>query len=357
MRILSDEFSRQAAMESELAIPTSLMAPPKKDILSLGNAQCGFMSLFAIPLFQGVADILPDMQYCVDELELNKRLFEQCIADEIEKQKGAQNPREVQDGTLSPTSLSAAQQASQASRPGLSELSSAPGSVEANPSRMTKDSTSQHTELADRPAEGPETSTAYREANGIVTAFDAVADFARSDPFHADGGDKMHGPTKQRCSETTEGSSAPYSGDWASQATSATTGKMPLSPSTQGTSIVSRDSLDRPNSVPVTTITAPESTTTVPESAKSQHELKSHHSHQGPLQTTELMSLNWGHRHHGPVNGTAAKSSLQPPPAGLEQPNGKTLKKKGSRFRINPLPFIRRHLSSSPPLHSADTAG
>jgi 3',5'-cyclic-nucleotide phosphodiesterase len=51
---------------------------------------------------------------------------------------------------------------------------------------------------------------------------------------------------KQRSSDGTEGSVSAASGhDWTSQATSATTGKMPLSPSTQGTSIMSSDSLEK----------------------------------------------------------------------------------------------------------------
>src|SRR5690606_4212000 len=105
----------------------------------------------------------------------------------------------------------------------------------------------------------------HRDANGVASTFDPVADFAASDPFNMryrlDSYD--HGTSlsigKQRCSETTDGSnSAPYSGDWTSQATSATTGKMPLSPSTQGTSIGSRDSLERPASKARHTMQVPE---------------------------------------------------------------------------------------------------
>lgn len=58
---------------------------------------------------------------------------------------------------------------------------------------------------------------------------------------------------KQRGSDTTgESTSGAVAGDWASQATSAATGRMPLSPSTQGTSIVSKESGDqpRPSSAP-----------------------------------------------------------------------------------------------------------
>ncbi|KOS18613.1 hypothetical protein ESCO_000719 [Escovopsis weberi] len=76
MHILAEEFSRQASMEDELEITSSLMAPPKKDFLSLANAQLGFMNLFAIPLFQGVADVMPGMLYAVEQLKTNKLAFE-----------------------------------------------------------------------------------------------------------------------------------------------------------------------------------------------------------------------------------------------------------------------------------------
>jgi hypothetical protein len=57
-------------------------------------------------------------------------------------------------------------------------------------------------------------------------------------------GSKHH--NVQRTSDTTDSNnSAPGSHDWASQATSATTSKIPLSPSTRGTSIMSNDSTER----------------------------------------------------------------------------------------------------------------
>jgi len=346
-------------MESELDIPTSLMAPPRKDMLGLGQAQLGFMRVFAVPLFEGIADILPAMQYCVDELALNKGLFETAVASELEKEKekSAQKQPQQQDDSLHPKTLTCGttQEELPLGEPPIApQLSPPPGLVDRSALPNNVDNAEEDINPVERLADGPESSTAYREINGIETTFDAVADFVRSDPFGMNS-EKIQGPTKQRCSETTEGSSAPYSGDWASQATSATTGKMPLSPSTQGTSIVSRDSLDRPTSVPVTSITAPESTTTIPEPTKGQPALRMHRSHQGSLEQSRAVSLNWGHNNVA-SNATAGKGTLHPADSEQQQ-NGRTLKKKGSRFRINPLPFIRRHLSSSPPLHATDTAG
>ncbi len=102
-QILADEFSRQAEMEIELDIKSSLVVPPKKDMLSQCNSQLGFMTRFAIPLFQGVADLLPAMRYCVDELELNRQLFDKKRKDE-EANLNASLRRE--DDSVSPTTMS-----------------------------------------------------------------------------------------------------------------------------------------------------------------------------------------------------------------------------------------------------------
>ncbi|GKT87907.1 high affinity cAMP phosphodiesterase [Colletotrichum tofieldiae] len=168
------------------------------------------------------------------------------------------------------------------------------------------------------------------EVNGIVTSFDSVADFAASDPFHcrdraSSSPDNHHGHNgKQRCSETTDGSTTgPYTGDWASQATSATTGKMPLSPSTQGTSIVSRESTEQLPGVP--TISEPKPFVEAkPEPAFLDHEANGSHMSQGAFGKAE---------------------------------GGKVVKKKSSRFRMNAFQFFRRNRASSPSMSAADTAG
>ncbi|KAK8048656.1 3'5'-cyclic nucleotide phosphodiesterase [Apiospora phragmitis] len=235
MYILCDEFSRQASMENQIGISSSLISEPRKDFLSLAKAQLGFMNMFAIPLFQGVADLLPSMQYTVDELEGNKTLFETAIEDLPEMEE---DRKKRLQGTLSPRSMSIAI-APQDSRDSSSGKTLGPAQhLNDHPSATNESGSNQ-------PGE-------YRELNGVSNEFDSGADFAASDPFSLHDAEHHVGRRgKQRCSETTEGSnSVPYSaGDWASQATSATTGKMPLSPSTQGTSIISQESLERPPDV------------------------------------------------------------------------------------------------------------
>ncbi|POS85265.1 hypothetical protein EPUL_005427 [Erysiphe pulchra] len=77
--ILTDEFSRQAAMEKEMGIPSVLFAPPVREIATLGKSQIGFIETFAYPLFDGVAEVMPSMSFCVEELQRNKIIWNEKI--------------------------------------------------------------------------------------------------------------------------------------------------------------------------------------------------------------------------------------------------------------------------------------
>jgi len=76
-------------MELELNIPTQLFGgPPVRDnIIKMGESQIGFMNIFARPLFEAVTDILPAMQFSVDEILNNKAIWQQKIDQERESQR------------------------------------------------------------------------------------------------------------------------------------------------------------------------------------------------------------------------------------------------------------------------------
>ncbi|KAI1191249.1 hypothetical protein F5B17DRAFT_329052 [Nemania serpens] len=316
MNILCDEFSRQAEMEDAIGIPSSLISRPKKDFISLAKAQLGFVKLFAIPLFQGVAEVLPQMQYTVLEIERNTRYFEEAL----EKIPGMPEERrglfaQALDADIMKLVESLATEGDSSSI-GVerAELVSIP----TNHAGMKEAGSSPPGKLSQVPAMPRQ----YKEISGITTSFDA-ADLAASDPFHAGGHDEgfLGQNGKQRSSDTTEGSSSvPCSGDWQSQATSATTGKMPLSPSTQGTSIVSQDSIERPSSDPTTAVTALGSSRTPT-----------------PVATVDSTQVS-----EEESNGTL-------------KPDG-TLKKKTSRFRMNVSTFFRRNKSGGSPASSGSGA-
>ena len=359
-KILSEEFSRQASMEEELGIKSSLLAQPKKDALSLANAQLGFMNMFAIPLFQGVADVIPAMRYTVEQLDANKGVFEQKVRDEKAKQASGdavQTPG-ARDGTFSPKTRSFEIQRDVPAK----EAAAANGSCSGN---MSGPDGGQIPTMTDGTAESgaPEmpqvmADVVTHEKQSVLRASehsprnvsdpswssDAARELADSDPFNARsrGGSRgdsrpesktsMSG-SRQRCSETTEttegSASAAYAADWQSQGTTATTGKMAVSPSTQGTSIVSNDSTERrtgPNLAP-------------PSSSSFGSPDTIHRDYGAPFDE----GLG-GVRHVG--SGST-----------LDRSDGKALKKRPSRFRMKDFPFFRRNKAPSPtpPFSTSDS--
>jgi hypothetical protein len=309
MTILCDEFSRQAAMEEEIGILSSLIAPPKKDFMSLAKAQLGFVNLFAVPLFQGVTDILPQMQYTVLALEKNSRCFEAAVQDipNMEEEMKKLFTHQALDCEI----IKIVESLAGDERCSSSETAKADiVPVPEYHAEMKKAGSSP----PDKPSQVPSMPHQYKEVSGANIYFDSAADFPDSNSFDASElENRLIGHDgKQRTSDTTEGSnSVPYSGDWQSQATSATTGKMPLSPSTHGTSIVSRDSMERPSSDPTTTVTAPDSSST----------------------TTPIAIVDSPQHSEEDSYGTTLK------PDGTHG----TLKKKTSRFRMNVSTFFRRN--------------
>lgn len=252
-------------MEKELDIQTSLNAPPLTERASQFRSQLNFMNMFAIPLFQGVAEVLPAMKYCVSELMVNSDLFQQKIAEALTKTHPERRTSR-QDG---------------------------PAKICAGPPQIS--------DSIARSASTPELRGGYKVVNGTGSQFEPVKEVA----FGEDGPNRSD---RQRCSGTTEGSSLAHTnGDCAS---SATTGRMPLSPSTQGTSVVSQESIERPKSNPIPVFTAPDS-------AKSMTEPK--------MEGQPIFEVDTANT--------------------LKSTEDKTVKKRPSRFRMNGFPFFRRHRS------------
>lgn len=76
-------------MEQELQMPSCLFGGPpvRDDLIKLGESQIGFMNIFARPLFEAVADILPAMRYAVEEILTNNSIWEKKIGDEKDRRK------------------------------------------------------------------------------------------------------------------------------------------------------------------------------------------------------------------------------------------------------------------------------
>ncbi|KAF2270969.1 HD-domain/PDEase-like protein [Lojkania enalia] len=99
--ILTDEFSNQGVMEQELQMASCLFGGPpvRDDLIKLGESQIGFMNIFAMPLFEAVADILPAMRFAVEEINVNKKIWNGKIEEERERKNKHPNLRL---GLLSP---------------------------------------------------------------------------------------------------------------------------------------------------------------------------------------------------------------------------------------------------------------
>lgn len=309
--MLSEEFSRQASMEDELEIKSSLMAMPKKDILSLSNAQLGFMNMFAIPLFQGVAEIMPGMEYTVGELHSNKKLFEDKVQEEQTKISQTKTKTRTRSSTF--------------------ENDNEMKNIEISPAPSPSTAKSGH---------DPHTPVEHQDVNGVTfgapSSFDAVRDLTESDPFSCHRpDDPMEGrlvSPKHRTSDTPEGSlSTGYHADWTSQAASTATGKMTLSPSTQGTSIVSNEAGDRNLGVPAYNMS--------------------------PLSLKGSPTSPRRDRDQDRDRDTSQVDEDSPFGGSIGRAEGKALKKRPSRFRMKDFPFFKRNKGSSPPFPTADTSG
>jgi 3',5'-cyclic-nucleotide phosphodiesterase len=86
-KILQDEFANQGEMEKEVGMETALFGGPPEvgNVYKLATGQIGFMSIFAIPLFEGVSDLLPQMEFTVEQIRSNQSRWTQ-LAD-LEKRK------------------------------------------------------------------------------------------------------------------------------------------------------------------------------------------------------------------------------------------------------------------------------
>ena len=376
--ILTDEFSRQATMEKDLGIPSALFAAPVRETIELGKSQIGFMNMFAIPLFQGVTDVMPGMGFCVDELHANQDLWSQKIAEEQARLRTDSEDSRMTDGMLSPRHMSLAntsdttrqRQSSATLLPsdadfanrfsGRRSFAPANGALAESPESQTPhnqsdpdiprndsldvdrqihDDTTQPSQLQlsfatasapgllDHPSKDTNFLPNGHPVNGLSVMPSLVTDAVVFDPplpcpdenhdprEKEESLEKQEPQEKQRSSDGTEGSSS-AAGDWASQATSATTSKMPLSPSTQGTSITSQESTERASLT------------------------------QTPTQSPSGFRAGGSSSMSNETQTTATEESK----SGAMMEKVKSLRKKPSRFRMDKFMIWRRSKSASPPV-------
>lgn len=352
-------------METDLGIPTALYAPPTREPIALGKSQLGFMNMFAIPLFNGVTDVMPAMAFCCEELERNKTGWESRIAAEQERKKQEDGllglPDGMQSGMRSPRTMSLAQPAQDGSasggatsrsgespnlrvQPMLNKIPSAvrQGSNDESPKGTKQGSMGllSSSILSDRRSSKPsQLQVSYatasapglldhssqdveilangdRKINGVHVQPSLSTEVVKVDPPTP----KESTPPNQRSSETTtEGSNSGSTGDWSAGAT--TSNKSPFSPSTQATSFASDDSNNDRAVAPT---------------------------YASPLvNSTSHSSAGYDRSNHSTNDGSSM------PEAGSDvkvlAETGRNLKKKPSRFRMNGLHFWKRK-NGTPPM-------
>lgn len=87
-KILQEEFANQGEMEKEVGMETALFGGPPElgNIYKLATGQIGFMSIFALPLFEGVSDLLPQLQFTADHIHRNQAQWQEHANNELRKQ-------------------------------------------------------------------------------------------------------------------------------------------------------------------------------------------------------------------------------------------------------------------------------
>lgn len=364
--ILTDEFARQASMEQELGIPSALFAAPVQEIIKLGKSQQGFMNMFAIPLFQGVTDVMPGMEFCVEELNRNKAIWGEKIA--TEQARLTRTDSILADGMFSPRQMSlaapteggqvpAGQTGRKASNAATS-IKSADSLLKIN--AILKNKTS-FTPVEEGEESAEESKKPVSKSEPILSAnlfglgqagTTAGPERARKSAIVSEnGGEHINGALdgaatpratetrtlaapveNQRSSDTTEGSSS-ATGDWASQATYPTA-KTPLSPSTNGTSVSSiGDDDDDDDSL-----------------SKQNH--NSDHAAQASKHTRHASPLPSNASTTNSINDSQTFDGAEEQPQHNEKDNSiretmRSLRKKPSRFRM--MSFFKRSKSAGPP--------
>ncbi|KAJ5543535.1 hypothetical protein N7535_005959 [Penicillium sp. DV-2018c] len=86
--ILQEEFANQGEMEREVGMETALFGGPPElgNVYKLATGQIGFMSIFALPLFEGICDLLPPLQFTTDHIRQNQARWQELANEELEKQ-------------------------------------------------------------------------------------------------------------------------------------------------------------------------------------------------------------------------------------------------------------------------------
>ncbi|RAO69170.1 uncharacterized protein BHQ10_005182 [Talaromyces amestolkiae] len=101
--LLQEEFAHQGEMEKEIGMETALFGGPPElgNMHKLSLSQINFMSIFALPLFEGVAGLCPEITCTVKHIKLNRSRWQEVASFE-EKREPTTISAEHSPRSLSP---------------------------------------------------------------------------------------------------------------------------------------------------------------------------------------------------------------------------------------------------------------
>lgn len=221
-------------MEDRIKLPSTLFSPPARDIVSLGKSQTGFMSFYALPLFKGVAELMPTTSFCVAEIQLNHDKWTRKMDEERRRALGEKpRDREGSDDSVDNNNNPPAAESS-ASGAARSAPSGGPsgGSGAASGGQSRGSATHPDLDSADVPPtldRGQQRQSNSRPNSRPVTWDEASANSrpaTSSSARRAPGMPESGQVVTHRRSETTDGSaSVPESGGWEGSARTGDSGK------------------------------------------------------------------------------------------------------------------------------------
>jgi 3',5'-cyclic-nucleotide phosphodiesterase len=169
-QILQEEFANQGEMEREVGMETALFGGPPElgNIYKLATGQIGFMSIFALPLFEGISDLLPQLQFTADHIRRNQAQWQQLSNEELKKQGLPVEKRA--EITVSPRSHSPASQSTNTEKLIIVSGNGASDSIDTRASSTGTMSDSAYNENNIEPVVSPDTAGPQIEITGTPLA-------------------------------------------------------------------------------------------------------------------------------------------------------------------------------------------
>ncbi|EED16869.1 high affinity cAMP phosphodiesterase, putative [Talaromyces stipitatus ATCC 10500] len=259
--LLQEEFAHQGEMEKEIGMETALFGGPPElgNIHKLSLGQINFMSIFALPLFEGVAGLCPEIISTVKHIKLNRARWQEVANDEETRMtptsSGERSPRSLSPPRRESLKVSTVQENDVSTDRDANAhiiLDEPPELTNTAPSlTVQKDYANDHIDLSQTTIAGFSTS-----ANGTVKD-EPSSESQSSDDGDSNTGDSSgatlmtHSKAHYDRASSSDQASRPTSSygvgrDTRTQSASTTTNTVatPVSPATNATSFVTLDSSD-----------------------------------------------------------------------------------------------------------------